>query len=242
MGPLPPLVPRPLPHQPAARRRGTVPRQAPCPAVNCRWAAAHPGAALGAWRVSPGPGRAPSQTSARPLPQGRAKRPSRSAPTTTGSSLNPKRHPDTGRALCPFTRPAMPIRYGRTPLRGPLKSRARIGAGTRPTGSPAPRCNTPPRAPARRPRWRPPPRHSHRATGTLFLLHPGSPRSASPSPAPTAKPGTSQAADPLPLAGVTPRATASAGVGLPLCAAITSVLCKSWTRSAATCASASCFA
>jgi hypothetical protein len=215
MGPLPPLVPRPLPHQPAARRRGTVPRQAPCPAVNCRWAAAHPGAALGAWRVSPGPGRAPSQTSARPLPQGRAKRPSRSAPTTTGSSLNPKRHPDTGRALCPFTRPAMPIRYGRTPLRGPLKSRARIGAGTRPTGSPAPRCNTPPRAPARRPRWRPPPRHSHRATGTLFLLHPGSPRSAPPSPAPTAKPGTSQAADPLPLAGVTPRATASAGVGRP---------------------------
>jgi hypothetical protein len=99
-----------------------VHRQAPCSAVSCRWAAAHPGAALGAWRVSPGAARAPSQTSARPLPQGRARRPSRSAPTTTGSSLNPKRHPDTGRALYPFTRPAMPIRYGRTPLRGPLKN------------------------------------------------------------------------------------------------------------------------
>jgi hypothetical protein len=126
----PPLVPRPPPHRPAARRRGTVHRQAPCPAVSCRWAAAHPGAALGAWRVSPGAARAPSQASARPLPQGRARRPSRSAPTTTGSSRTPS---GTSRTL------AVPSTHHTTshadPLRpnaatGPLTSRARTGAGT----------------------------------------------------------------------------------------------------------------
>jgi hypothetical protein len=124
-----------------ARRRSTVHRQAPCRAVSCRWAAAHPGAASGAWRVSPGAAWPPSQASARPLPQGRARRPSRSAPTTTCSSLTPS---GTSRTL------AVPSTDHTTshedPLRpnaamGLLTSRARSGAGTTPTGSPAPRCS-----------------------------------------------------------------------------------------------------
>jgi hypothetical protein len=118
MGPLPPLVPRPPPHQPAARRRGTVHRQAPCPAVSCRWAAAYPGAALGAWRVSPGAARAPSQASARPRPPGRARRPSRSAPTTTGSSRTPS---GTSRTL------AVPSTRHTTSRADPLRPNAATG-------------------------------------------------------------------------------------------------------------------
>ena len=49
----------------------------------------------------------------------------------------PKRHiPDTGRALYPSTRPAVPIRYGRTPLPGPVtftrSHRGRYHAGRQP--------------------------------------------------------------------------------------------------------------
>ena len=111
-------------------RHGTVHRQAPCRAVSCRWAAAHPGAAFGAWRISPGAARASSQASARPLPQGRARRPSRSAPTTTGSSRPQAAHP--GHWPCPLsiTRSAVPIRYGRTPLPGPVTFTRSHRAGT----------------------------------------------------------------------------------------------------------------
>jgi hypothetical protein len=125
----PPLVPRPLPHQPAARRRGTVHRLAPCPAVSCRWAAAHPGAALGAWRVSPGAARAPSQASARPLPQGRARRPSRSAPTTTGSSRTPS---GTSRTL------AVPTTHHTTSRADPLRPNAATGPPLRHALAPRP--------------------------------------------------------------------------------------------------------
>jgi hypothetical protein len=99
-------------------RRGTVHRQAPCRAVSCRWAAAHPGAALGAWRVSPGAARASSQASARPLPQGRARRPSRSAPTTTGSSRTPS---GTSRTL------AVPSIHHTTSRADPLRPNAATG-------------------------------------------------------------------------------------------------------------------
>jgi hypothetical protein len=111
------LVPRLVPPRPAGRRHRTHPPGALAPALKRLYAAAHPGAAFGAWCVSQPPAgtpSAPGQASPPPLPQGQTKRPSRSAPTTTGSSQPQTAHPNPGHGPCPLpiTRPAMPARYG----------------------------------------------------------------------------------------------------------------------------------
>ena len=109
-----PLTSDPAPHGPATWPG--EPAAPPALALRCRSAAAHPGPTFGAGQACPGAATAPSKASAPPLPQGRARRPSRSAPTTTGSYLNPQRHipRDTGRALSPSTdQPWRPVTAGR---------------------------------------------------------------------------------------------------------------------------------
>jgi hypothetical protein len=123
-------APRPWAHSPARAATSTTPAgsqatrhkytaRRPAARLSCRWAAAHRGAALGAWRVSPGAARAPSQAPARPPPQGRARRPSRSAPTTTRSSRTPS---GTSRAL------AVPSIHHTTSRADPLRPNAATGA------------------------------------------------------------------------------------------------------------------